>query len=870
MVGAVWTKGYPALKYEQTKVDDDDHGLIDEDEVRPQYMKPVYQTQVEYNDEQDLIAEDEPEEIYEQKSVDAFPKRTPSYGGKLKPEGKQGTYKGSDITSEVKHKKNSYESTKISQEEYEVKTVGKDFGDRIPSYSKNEAPKAYKTPEIPSAKGIYQKKISQEEEYAGHIGQSNAQHGSGIKQSYKPKPSYIAPAQEKVEVDLKSTSYKGAKGKSNSGYSPKQVVVDSGMRPGHYGSQGVYMGYSVYKQNDAYNNAGLDNKQKSTSYQAPQTYGIYREGQKQDYSSSHGSGSSNQGYGNTGYHGGQSNSGSYHNGGFNSANNEQTQYGGSGYGGASASKHQSSYGGSGSEYSGIGGYSGNTGSHLQAGSGYKSNHGTSYNGYKANENLGIKSSTSSGYGLNAGSHLQSGSGYKSNYDGYKSSGIKSSGVSGYGISAGSHLQGGSGYKGGYDASQNGYKSSGIKSTGSSGYGISSGSRRQSGSEYKSGFDAAQSGYKSSGNQGIKSSHASGYGSSSGSQSQSGLGYNSGHYGHSGSSHLGSQSYGKGGSASTYGSSHSGGAGYERGHQRNLGKSYHTSTKTYAPASYHNTKSDGYNQKSIKSSGGAGSYTGGIGESSRSGIKSSTGYHGSNSGISTYGNEGKKSAIGSSSHYPRESYQQPKLTQQKHVDDYLESGKSDDAIDSSSYKGIGETYKGHPGSSKTSHTKPSGSGIKGGPKTPKYPVEYQEKIEDKYQPSYGGSGYSGAPVTPSKGYSTKGGSGINGGPSSGDIEVSAKKSPYQPLTASHGSGGYSYPSLEQPGIGSSDKYAPKEIEQKDLSYEAVLGSPGTSSAGSGSGGYGFTSSGDPSSGSSGPVYGSDDKYEVIRSFMCFKR
>ncbi|GIY83367.1 uncharacterized protein CEXT_767711 [Caerostris extrusa] len=102
---------YP-LTYEET--DHSSFGLINVDEVRPNYMIPTYQTHVEYND--DLAVEGEPRHPLEQMFVEAFPKDLLAERKMI-----QGNYKGSDSSSEIKHKKHSYETTKITQEKLRSK-----------------------------------------------------------------------------------------------------------------------------------------------------------------------------------------------------------------------------------------------------------------------------------------------------------------------------------------------------------------------------------------------------------------------------------------------------------------------------------------------------------------------------------------------------------------------------------------------------------------------------------------------------------------------------------------------------------------------------------------------------------------------------
>ncbi|GFT18081.1 cuticle protein 16.8, partial [Nephila pilipes] len=76
LLSSVWASSYP-ITYEETG--QEDYGLIDEDEVRTHYMKPIYQTHVavEYNDDDDghsLSMDDGAGMQLEQKSEEAFPK----------------------------------------------------------------------------------------------------------------------------------------------------------------------------------------------------------------------------------------------------------------------------------------------------------------------------------------------------------------------------------------------------------------------------------------------------------------------------------------------------------------------------------------------------------------------------------------------------------------------------------------------------------------------------------------------------------------------------------------------------------------------------------------------------------------------------
>ncbi|GFY56441.1 cuticle protein 16.8 [Trichonephila inaurata madagascariensis] len=330
LLSSAWATSYP-LTYEETG--QEDYGLIDEDEVRTHYMKPIYQTQVEYNDESE--------------GPDLF------------------------MDEEIKHKKQSYEATKVTQEEVEIKSVNNNYGGRLPHHEYKEPPKTYKK-EKHAPKPVEEKQeLVEPGDYSGSIGEKNdlprSSEGHGNKNYHQPTSASAGPIQEHVEADFKGPHVKNGISKPSSHTPTQQVVYEAGIRPKHYGHEGGYKGYSNYKPKEAYKSIMMDFKPNSNTPSSPQSYGIYREGPKKYPSTSHGSAgpSTYQRPQNTPHHSGGA---SYHYGGHS---------GNSGIGGAISSHH--SLEGIGNKYQGHSGTYGGSKS-----SGIKSNgassHGSHYKG----------------------------------------------------------------------------------------------------------------------------------------------------------------------------------------------------------------------------------------------------------------------------------------------------------------------------------------------------------------------------------------------------------------------------------------------------------------------------------------------------------
>ncbi|PRD29754.1 UNVERIFIED_CONTAM: Cuticle protein 16.8 [Trichonephila clavipes] len=815
LLSSAWATNYP-LTYEETG--QEDYGLIDEDEVRTHYMKPIYQTQVEYNDESegpDLFMDGGAGMHLEQKSEEAFPRYSPHSGGMMMPHNKQG-YKRSE---EIKHKKQSYEATKVTQEEVEIKSVNNNYGSQLPHHEYKEPPKAYKK-EKHAPKPVEEKQeLVEPGDYSGSIGEKNDlprfSEGHGNKNYHQPTSASAGPIQEHVKADFKGPHVKNGISKPSSHTPTQQVVYEAGIRPKHYGHEGGYKGYSNYKPKEAYKSIMMDFKPNSNTPSSPQTYGIYREGPKKYPSTSHGSAgpSTYQRPQNTPHHSGGT---SYHYGGHG---------GNSGIGGAISSHH--SLGGIGNKYQGHGGTYGGSKS-----SGIKSNGASSHGShYKSNGDLSGLHNLGGGSNLGHYNHKHPTIGGSSHPEHYPQ--LKHSGPSGYKQHTYHH---GSDYHhgiGGHKTPSNGLGVSSIKS--------SSEHHRQHGGT-STGYNGHQGKqYTSSNNQysgPVASYHYTQRTKDDGYQPKqiksSGIKYP--HAG--GSSSGGSLRYPQ-----------------PKQHQGKHNGNYHSSGLSSGPLS----------SGSIK---GKPSGSSGIHHSAKSyphpklhQDKHDEDYHslGSSSGVLSSGSVKSKPSGSSGIHHTAKSSPQPKLSQEMHIDDSKSIGESNG-------QNFPSYHKSHPTPSKPHYqpkyeTKPSHESPKGGYQSPKESMEYHGIGESNAEPP--------AP-TPSKGHSIKGGlerHGIKGGSSSSGSNHGEKK--YLPVTASHSNGyngGSKDSSHEQPLKETSSKYEPPKTEQKDIGYEALLGGHGSQSPGSASGGYGSSSSGSSSpkdESSSHEVYGSDHKHEMSK-------
>ncbi|GFT42252.1 cuticle protein 16.8 [Nephila pilipes] len=354
------------------------------------------------------------------------------------PHNKQ-SYKRSE---EIKHKKQSYEATKVTQEHVEIKAMNNNYDSQLPHYEHKEPPKTYKKEKHAPSRGFYNKKpIEQKQEliepgdYSASIGEKNdspmSSEGQGSKHYHQPTSGGASPVQEHVEADFKGII------KPSSHISTQQAGYEIGLRPQHYGHEGGYKGYSNYM---SYKNFMMNQQPKPITPSSPQTFGIYREGPKKYPSINHGSAADISSYqkpenkphysGGTSYHYSRSN-------------------GKAGLGGAISSHH--SLGSIGNGYKGHGGIkssgiknNGASGHGISTGSHYKSNGGISgLHSLGGGSNLGhynhkhssIGSSTHSGHynqpkysGTGGQKHhsYNHGSDYSHSIGGQRSPSIKSS------------------------------------------------------------------------------------------------------------------------------------------------------------------------------------------------------------------------------------------------------------------------------------------------------------------------------------------------------------------------------------------------------------------------------------------------------------
>ncbi|KAF8773283.1 Cuticle protein 16.8 like protein [Argiope bruennichi] len=261
------------LTYED--IDHSNLGLIDVDEVRPHYMIPAVQSHIpiEFGENDRQVLEDDIGTPLEQLSVQAYPKHPPHYGGKTK----HGNYKGSDSSADIKQKKHSYESTKVSQEEIEVKSVNNHYGSRMPQQHKSSG---YSQGKRAPSKGSYGKKLEQKRDsaepgdYSHSIGEKNEPKQTENKHYHHQQQE---PVQKHVEPDFKGSSDNYGHHTHSSHAPVQQKHHDSVAQPKYSGHKSAYEGQSSYK---------MSPKHKQTSYQKPETHGIYREGPKK-YPSNH-------------------------------------------------------------------------------------------------------------------------------------------------------------------------------------------------------------------------------------------------------------------------------------------------------------------------------------------------------------------------------------------------------------------------------------------------------------------------------------------------------------------------------------------------------------------------------------------------------
>ncbi|XP_035214963.1 uncharacterized protein LOC118188591 [Stegodyphus dumicola] len=837
LLTVAWGKGYPPYK----TTDADEYGLINEDILKNR--QPVHQVQVavEYDDDDskkyDLQADDNPQpQMYEQKSIEIFPKRSKEPKSSIKLGEKQGNYKGTDSTEEISQKKLSYQAAKVSQEKIEVKSLTRNYASRLPNEPKDTY-NVYKSgSHVTSKNTASQKPI----EYSSHIGHSDYpsfshdRQRTKIENPYHPKGGDVSTGQQYVDVSFKDHSEPPIYGsaKLSSPQQHQHVSYETGIRPGKYGSSGIYGG--MYKMNKGdYKNVMLGNNAKypsplsqiqSSYLEEPKFYnensrgnlgvanheglrgqynyqGLSRGlGAQQDYQDvSEGLGRQ---YGNQGLSGlssGYSKAREVDSGlkSYRSYPHRARSDNALGHQGITAFKYPNSLGGSGVEYGGIGSTAGfRYGGGVAVNPKYAQNQGTGGNA-NYHEFKITKSSSSHGISGNKelgvyGSELQSGVHYK-----------------GTGSTSGKHL------------TNDGFKyHGGTSSFGNPGSSIYSGIKPRN--------DAR--------NYGIGKSSELAYGNIE----------------NIGGSHLTQKNYGIGSQRIKYSHDEIGKSGIHGGAGTAGYLAGAPTLSTGVNSGYYKTDTNAQfssypHQGSVKSAGGKPHNSGYLGLPKEyqgiGGLKQSDNKHQQSSGVASvpYASEqsgkptGKGSSVPSNYHMKSES---PTIGETTYSDNKGYRPSYEPKLIQVEQKKIPSSQP----KALSVSSSPSVQRVKGSPK--KDDSEYQGIGEIKYEPeSKARNEYSPASTQSiGKGQSVKGGStsqSVKGGSKSeyGINKGKKSQSQYLPITAVSSGVSNEKPSKRQyAGIKGADK-AP-QIEQKELVYEAILGGPGSRNQAHGSGGYGF--------------------------------
>ncbi|KFM66188.1 Cuticle protein 10.9, partial [Stegodyphus mimosarum] len=839
LLSVVWGKGYPTHK----TTDADEYGLINEDTLRNK--QPIHQVQVavEYDDDDskkyDLQADDNPQpQMYEQKSIEIFPKRSKESKSSMKLGEKQGNYKGSDSAEEISQKKLSYHAAKVSQEKIEVKSLTRNYASRLSNEPKDTY-NAYKSgSRVPSKNAASQKSIgySSHTEHSDYPSFSHDIQKTKFENPYSPKGGDISTGQQYVDVSFKGHSEppKYGSGKLSSPQQHQHVSYETGIHPGKYGSSGIYGGYSMYKMNEGdYKKVMLGSNAKypsplsqiqSSYLQQPKFYsensrgnlgianheglggqysyqGLSRGlGAQYDYQGVSGGLGRQYGYqGLSGISSGYSKAREIDSGlkSYRSYPHGARSDNALGHQGSTAFKYQNSLGGSGVEYGGIGGTAGvKYGGTVAVNPKYVQSQGT---GGSANYHEFKITKSSSSHGISGNkelglysSELQSGVHYK-----------------GTGSTTGKHLtNSGSKYHGG---------TSSFGNPGSSIY-----------SEIKPGTEVR--------NYGIGKSSELAYGN----------------IGNIGGPHLGQKNYGIGSQGIRY--SHdeigksgihgnAGTAGYLAGGptlSAGVNSGYHKTDKNAQFSSYPH-------QGSIKSAGSEPHNSGYLGLSKEyqgiGGLKQSDNKHQQKLGGTSlrYASEQNGKTTGKGSSVPSDYHtksEYPTIGETAYLDNKGYRPSYEPKLHQVEQKKI-------PSSQPKPHSMSSSSSVKSVKGSPKKDnSEYRGIGEIKYEPeSKARNEYSPASTqSAGKGQSVKGGStsqSVKGGSKSdyGDNKGKKSQNQYLPITAVSSGVVNEKPSRSQyAGIKGSDKVP--EIEQKELVYEAILGGPGSRNQAHGSSGYGF--------------------------------